>query len=238
MSLACPSLISDISPGLCSAVQNYCERTSAALDAEPVNAVTNAAFLIAAWAGWRLQSRHTDAGAAGIVRALIICTAIVGLGSFLFHTVATRWAEWGDVLPILAFMLMFLWVSLSRFFGWRVWATLGALALFFGSTFTLEAAVPGEFLYGGALYAPPLFTLLAMAAALSRRHLAAGRALFAATCVFLVSLAARMLDMPICPMFPLGSHFLWHIFNALLLYLLMRSVILYAPPSRQASAPG
>ena len=36
------------------------------------------------------------------IEALIIISAVVGLGSFLFHTIATRWAEWGDVLPILA----------------------------------------------------------------------------------------------------------------------------------------
>jgi hypothetical protein len=208
-------------------VQNYCERTSAALDAEPVNAATNAAFLVAAWAAWRLQSRHPDAHPAGLIRALIVCTAIVGLGSFLFHTVATRWAEWGDVLPILAFMLLFLWTSLTCFLGWRVWAKLGALVLFFGSTFTLEAAVPGEVLHGGALYAPALLTLIAMAATLSRRRRAAGRTLYGATAVFLASLTARTLDMPICSAFPLGTHFLWHILNAVLLYLLIRVVVLY-----------
>lgn len=228
MSLACPSLIADISPALCRAVQNYCERTSGALDAEPVNAATNAAFLVAASAAWRLQRRHPEADAVGLVGAMIVCAAIVGLGSFLFHTVATRWAEWGDVLPILAFMLLFLWASLSCFFGWRLWATLGAVAIFFAVTFALEAMVPGEFLHGGALYAPALFILIAIAVALSRRRPTAARAAFGATGVFLLSITARTLDMPICPVFPLGTHFLWHIFNAVLLYLLIRLVILHA----------
>ena len=230
MSLACPSLIAALFTELCRAVQNYCERTSAALDAEPVNAVTNAAFLIAAWAAWRLQSRHRNAGAAELIRAMALCAAIVGLGSFLFHTVATRWAEWGDVLPILAFMLLFLWAALTCFFGWPVRAKLAALSLFFALTFTLEAVVPGAFLHGGALYAPALLTLIVIAAALSRRRPAAGIAAFAATGVFLLSLTARTLDAPICPAFPLGTHFLWHIFNAVLLYLLIRLVVLYGSP--------
>ena len=235
MSLACPSLIAGISPDLCLAVQHYCERTSTGLGAEPVNAVTNAAFLVAAWAAWRLRSDHPGGDGEGLIRAMILVTAIVGLGSFLFHTVATRWAEWGDVLPILVFMLLFLWASLTCFFGWRPWAKLGALALFFGATFTLEAVVPGEFLYGGALYAPALLTLIAMAWTLFRRQPAIGSALFNATGVFLVSLTARMLDMPICAMVPLGTHFLWHILNALLLYLLIRVVVLNRP---EPSAPG
>ncbi len=41
--------------------------------------------------------------------------AIVGVGSVTFHTVATRWAEWADVTPILIFMLVFCWAVLSAF---------------------------------------------------------------------------------------------------------------------------
>ncbi len=236
MSLACPSLIADISPALCRAVQNYCERSSTALDAEPINAATNAAFLIAAWAAWRLQSRCSKAGPAALIHAMVLCTAIVGLGSFLFHTVATRWAEWGDVLPILGFMLLFLWTSLTCFFDWLPWSKLVSLALFFGATFTLEAAVPGEFLHGGALYAPALLTLIAIAVALSRHNTGAGGAALGAAAVFAASIAARTLDMPICPIFPLGTHFLWHVLNAVLLYLLIRLVILHGAAQRPVPA--
>ena len=45
MSIACPDFIAALDPALCRAVDHYCERTGPALDAEPVNAITNAAFL-------------------------------------------------------------------------------------------------------------------------------------------------------------------------------------------------
>src|SRR5215472_12061663 len=115
MSLACPSAIAASAAGLCAPVDNYCERTSAALGAEPVNALTNVAFLIAAWAAWRLRSKHPNPAADGILNILIAMIAVVGIGSFLFHTVATRWAEWGDVIPILVFVVVYLWFLLSRF---------------------------------------------------------------------------------------------------------------------------
>lgn len=235
MSLACPSLIAGYDPGLCAAIDHYCERTSSALDAEPVNALTNAAFLIAAVGAWRLQSARPAPGTAGPIRALIVLIAIVGLGSFLFHTVATRWAEWGDVIPILAFMLLFLWLVLSRFLGWSFGSKLVALSCFLAVTLYLEAAVPGTVLWGGALYVPALLVLVAVGAALYRRQRVAARAAFTATGVFLLSLAARMLDMPVCTIFPRGTHFLWHIFNAILLYLLVRLAILYAPSGPAAS---
>ena len=229
MSLACPSLIAHSYPALCSAVAIYCERTTPSLDAEPLNALSNIAFLIAAACAWRLRSHYPDHPASRLVGTLVALIAIIGLGSFLFHTVATRWAAWGDVLPILVFMLLYLWLVLTCFFGWSWSATLVALSIFFAATFGLQSLVPSAFLRGGALYLPALFVMTIIGAALYRQRRAAGKAMFAATGLFFLSFMARSLDAPMCASFPLGTHFLWHVLNAILLYLLLRIGILYAP---------
>ena len=78
----------------------YCERTGAGFWAEPVNAMTNLAFLVAA----------------------------VGVGSFLWHTFATPWAEWADVIPIGLFIAVFLASFLRRVAGLR-WSAVAALSL-------------------------------------------------------------------------------------------------------------
>jgi hypothetical protein len=226
VSLSCPSFIGSHYPELCAPVDNYCERVSAAFDAEPINALTNVAFLIAAWAAWKLhRQRHQPAGA-GLIQALIATMAIVGLGSFLFHTVATRWAEWGDVLPILVFMLLYLWLALSSFFGWPIWLKFLSVLLYFSVTFYLEAALPARVLWGGALYLPTIVAMTAIGAALYQRHSSAARPLFVATGVFLLSFSFRTLDSRVCSVFPIGTHFLWHLLNATLLYLLVRAAIL------------
>jgi hypothetical protein len=237
LSLTCPSFIANHYPDLCRAVDNYCERTSSALAAEPINALTNAAFLIAAWGVWRLYADRPNPRVRRLVQALIVIMVFVGLGSFLFHTIATRWAEWGDVIPILVFMLLYLWLVLTCFFGWSFWLKLIALAFFFAVTVYLEAAVPSSILWGGALYLPTLLALVAVSAALHRRQPAAGKAMFSATGVFLLSFTARTLDARICTVFPLGTHFLWHILNATLLYLLVRAPILYAPSRMPTATP-
>jgi hypothetical protein len=229
MSLSCPDMFYAISPELCRSVDNYCERTDSTLWAEPINAFTNAAFLLAAWYAWRSSARHPDHPQRRLIQILIIVTGIVGPGSFLFHTVATRWAEWGDVIPILAFMLLFLWLLFTCFFHWSGWLKLAALAVFFAVTFYLELAVPGTVLWGGALYAPTILVLIASAAALYRVEPTAAPAMVGATFVFLPSFTARTFDAQICPLFPLGTHFLWHLLNALLLFLLVRLIILGAP---------
>jgi hypothetical protein len=75
--------------------------------------------------------------------------------------------------------------------------------------------------------------MIAISVALHYRQPAAGRDMVVATGVFVLSFIARTLDMPVCPAFPLGAHFLWHLLNAILLYLLMRAAILHAENGRE-----
>ena len=70
-------------------VNGYCERTDASYWSEPLNAVSNAAFLIAAALCWRMTGR--DPGA----RLLVVILAAIGVGSYLFHTHARIWAMLG-----------------------------------------------------------------------------------------------------------------------------------------------
>jgi CHASE2 domain-containing sensor protein len=80
----------------------YCERVDASFWAEPVNALTNLAFLVAAgaaYAAWRGSEARDPFGL-----ALIGVTVAIGLGSFAFHTLATRGAALLDVIPIAIFV--------------------------------------------------------------------------------------------------------------------------------------
>ena len=125
----------------------YCERMGPEFWAEPVNAVTNAAFLIAA--GWVLvvlrREGRLEAGT-GLLLALL--TAI-GIGSFLFHTVATRWAALADVLPIMLFILAYLALTMRRGFRLTWWWAGGITLAFLPASFAVSSAVGA--LAGGAL---------------------------------------------------------------------------------------
>ena len=99
-------------------IYNYCERGGdAAFWAEPLNAVSNAAFIIAALFATREflsrpsgQRRAAEAG-------LILLVYVIGIGSFLFHTYATRWAAIADTAPIGLFMLAYFAYALRRYLG-------------------------------------------------------------------------------------------------------------------------
>ncbi|MFM1813784.1 MAG: hypothetical protein RLZ98_479 [Pseudomonadota bacterium] len=234
MSLSCPSFIEEFAPSLCRPVDLYCERTSAAFDAEPVNAITNAAFLIAAIAIWRLvsgaRSHHPYSAS---VKLLALIVFAVGAGSFAFHTVGTKWAEWADVIPILLFMVAYLWIILGALFFWSAWLKLPAVATFFvltywlsleSTTALLTPLMPAK-LAEGAMYVPTLILMMAMAIATMGRRPGTSRMFLVAGGVFTLSFLARTLDGPLCQILPLGTHFLWHILNATVLYLLCRALV-------------
>ena len=52
-----------------------------------------------------------------------------------------------------------------------------------------------------------------------------GRALLTAGVLFAASIALRIADLPLCGAFPLGTHFLWHILNAAVIYAVLYGAI-------------
>jgi len=217
-------------------VDIYCERTSAAWDAEPFNAISNIAFLFAAWAAWNIQRKRPNAALRRPIRALCIIIAVVGAGSLTFHTIATQWAEWADVIPILVFMIFYCWLILTVFFKWPFWLRALTTFAFLAATLFLESDAFQSVLWGGAMYLPTLFFLMTAGIGIWRIDADAGKAFFAAAGLFAISFTARTIDEPLCSYLPIGTHYFWHIFNAAVLFLLVRTIILHAPGGDKAAS--
>lgn len=193
------------------AVDGYCERLAPGLWAEPVNLLTNIAFLGAAVV---MRRRVRDATG----RALCGLLFAIGLGSALFHSVATAWAALADVLPIAGFVLLYLYAANRDFLGWgRVRAAFGTLAFlpFSAALVPLFAALPGFRL--SAVYWPVPLLIALYALLLRARAPATARGLAAGAALLALSLLARSLDGPLCAALPLGTHWLWHLLNAAML---------------------
>ncbi len=199
----------------------YCERTDASFWSEPVNALSNAAFLIAAAVAFRLWRRGDRDDWPAL--ALIGVVAAVGIGSFVFHTVATRAAILADVIPIAIFIYGYLLLALVRFLHLKAVAAGAIVVAFAAGAQALAASAPPRLLNGSVGYLPALAALIAVA--LSAGEPAARRSLgLAARCS-----RSRWHSAPpiraICAEFPLGSHFVWHVLNAVVLYMLLRTAI-------------
>jgi len=221
----------------------YCER---GLDpgfwAEPLNAVSNAAFVLAAFAGLALW-RARPAGQREIVTLVLIALVLaIGIGSFLFHTLATRWAAIADTAPITVFMVAYLAYALRRLVGLPWWGVALGTAVFIVA---LPAAATlrcggGPCLNGSVGYLPAFAALMLIGTVLRVQGRPAGSSLLAAGLIFLVALTARSLDRALCPYTILtaaggvGTHVLWHVFNGALLFVLLRAAILHGVPSAAA----
>ncbi len=196
------------------AVDSYCERLDAAFWAEPLNAATNLAFLVAAAVmAWRLRGARLP-----YANILIAILTAIGIGSFLFHTFATRWAGLADTLPILLFILAYIFAATRDFLGASPRLAALAVAAFFpfaALTVPLFALIPG--LGSSAGYTPVPVLLLSYAVALRRRAPDTARNMALAGALLIVSLTFRTLDAPLCAVWPPGTHFVWHILNGLLL---------------------
>lgn len=219
----------------------YCERLGPGIWAEPANALTNAAFLIAAWAGWRAAHRRDRLD--WPLAVLIAITALVGIGSFLFHTVATVWAMIADVVPIQLFIVGYFALAMRRFAGLGRGLSAVATGLFVGASAWGGAALAdmvGARLNGSESYLPPLAALVAVGLVLLalEGRAAAGRSLLVAAAIFAVSLAFRTADAAVCYTFPLGTHFLWHALNGLLLGYLLVAMARLGAPASAPSRPG
>jgi hypothetical protein len=50
---------------------------------------------------------------------------------------------------------------------------------------------------------------------------------FKAAALFAISLTFRSIDMTICPSLAIGTHFLWHLLNGIVLYILVKALMDY-----------
>jgi hypothetical protein len=209
----------------------YCERTGPGLLAEPVNAITNLAFLLAAAACWRLATRQGILSAD--IRLLTGLMAAIGIGSGLFHTFATSWSQVLDILPILLFQVAYLWIYGRRMIGMGTgWLVTSAVLLV--STALAGRQFP-DLLNGSLIYAPAVVLLLSLGTYHYRHADIQPGLLLQATGVFLLSLSMRTMDEAVCAHLPLGTHFLWHLLNGLLVYLIVRGLLLNLPASSRQS---
>ena len=212
---------------LFTSIDNYCERTGPEIWSEPLNALTNLAFVAAGIVGIVLCRRH---GADRFAVLLSWWAVVIGVGSGLFHTFANGITLYADVLPIIAFILLLNWYVLTRFLDVRAMMALAVLVAFYLVAGALTGFAPAslrEATNGTIGYLPAFLGLLFFGGWLSRRGHAAARHMYWAAGLFVVSACFRSVDMALCADVPIGTHFLWHSLNSLVLGVLLAGVARY-----------
>jgi len=203
-------------------LDHYCERVLPTLWDEPLNVISNLAFLIAAYLIIKQLSKPARQHLPWDLWLLILLIPVIGAGSTLWHILAVQWTLWADRIPIIFFISVFLLSSLIR--ALRV-APVNALMLFllFHMLNTLvQLTVAPDTFNGSLFYVPAALFLTGMTAILWLQHNASCKVyFFHATLVFYMAIALRTLDLTLCDSVRTGTHFIWHILIGLSIYLLM-----------------
>jgi len=192
-------------------IDGYCERTDFTYWSEPLNALTNLAFIVAALIFWR---RSTGVAMARVLSAILFT---IGIGSFLFHTHATIWASVADVVPIGIFILVYLFVVNRDMVPMGGWMALFATALFIPYAAALVPVLNRIPFVAISNFYWTVPILLCLYAAFLRRRPGISRGFLFGAALLSLSIIIRSLDEILCSVWPPGTHFIWHILNGIML---------------------
>ena len=203
----------------------YCERLNTSFWAEPVNALSNIAFIITGIAALILIRRNKETKNWQLI-TLAILAFIVGIGSFIFHTFATVLTSWGDNIPIIIFVSFLLYLVFIRAFNVRPFISILYLIAYSIANVLFLKLFGDKLFHGSIAYVPILLIFLFIGLVTRHQKPTLSNNLLLSAVIFFISIIFRSIDGLVCPQFPIGTHFIWHILNAVSMYFQMRAVII------------
>ena len=193
----------------------YCEFVSNFWIHEPLNAITNFGFLIGAYFLYRfVKVNKCNIGLGAILISLMV---ILGLGSLAWHSYRVVPTLLLDEIPIYIFIIFtfyFLIQSLTRSHKLTLTISFFSALIYYA----IFAYVPGVNISNGVLkyvFALLIFLILNV---LIVKKFGSGYNFFLPLSIFILAIVFRIVDLYICPIFPVGTHFIWHILIALTMY--------------------
>ncbi len=203
-----------------------CERTASHWYSEPINTISNLGFIYVAWAIYRYYRAHEDIGGRWIVdiHALTFLTFLIGVNSILFHAFPSPITELMDTIPIVMFIIIYFTSVLFRIGRVNLFQGIICLVAFVGFSHMLVHQFPRA-LNDSIGYLSSMIALVAIAVYLHLKARPSSTHFMMAAIIGITSLFCRSIDQEVCDIFPLGTHFLWHILNATLLYILLKQII-------------
>lgn len=208
----------------------YCERVDSTFWAEPLNALSNFAFIFASLLLFRLYFKSKLQSYPFLFLSTLLF--LIGIGSFLFHTYANIWSQYADTVPIWSFVLFYILFSARIVFEASWTNTLKVIAVvlsfvYIGFDLSNSMNLENDLSLNGSIqYAPALFLLGVFSFLLYLKKSASYKYGFYALGIFILSLFFRTADMNLCESIGVGTHFIWHILNAWMLYYLLYIVFL------------
>ena len=197
----------------------YCERVNDNFFNEPINTISNIFFLIISVFTYKLQKELKVKKIFYLLPILIVC---IGLGSFFFHLKPNTITLYLDVIPIFLFSILF--IILFNKYELKISVLNNTLFIFsYILLFIFVTPILSyEFMNGSEFYFVNYLVLAIYTIILFFKKSQTFKLTFLAFLVFNFSIILRTIDNLVCNIFSIGTHFLWHIINAYLLFILSK----------------
>ena len=208
-------------------IDKYCERTHEGLWAEPLNVVTNLAFVIVLFLLFKYFNKHFKGQYLKYwdISLLLFFLFCLSIGSTLWHLFAQRWALMADVIPILLFINVFLLSCFVRVLKFSAWQAALAFVVYQAMNFAVQKQFDINTLNGSIFYVPILLYLAIIMVFTCRMGKSLCQYYVLSVTLFAIALVLRTLDLSACDVFPLGTHFIWHTLISMMIYALTMSLM-------------
>jgi len=208
----------------------YCEQPLFQHFFEPLNTLTNLFFVLA---GIILIFQLKKAKALTLpaiwLSSLLI---IIGIGSLLWHLYRSDFTLLIDLIPIALFIFSYLVAYVLKVTHQVLFRILLIAGFFIYAPLItiLVNRLSLDFLgNGGAPYLVSISYLAVIQLFNLWKKVPVIRQSLVIVIVFFLSLLFRQLDMVLCDQIHFGTHFIWHILNAVTLYLMIRLLYIRSP---------
>jgi hypothetical protein len=207
-------------------IYGLCERAAPGILQEPLNTLTNLGFLIAAFFIYKLYRNNPDYEAKKLwdIYVLNILMVCIGIASISFHTAPSYYTEIADTAFIVIFIVVYFTSAMFRIINLKKYPVLICMMAFVFTTKALVSYFPNA-LNDSVAYLSSMAAIIFIAFYLNLKRRAAATAFMMASIIGCVSLFFRVVDKEVCDVVPTGTHFLWHIFNSILIYILMKQLL-------------
>ena len=151
---------------------------------------------------------------------------LISIGSFVFHLKPNLITLLMDVVPIFLFSLSFIYLVNKNLLKISNFSNLSYLIFFSLTTFIVPPYLNFEFLNGSESYISNYLFLFFYSLIFYFRNYPERNLLLISFLIFNFALFFRTIDNEICQNYTNGTHFLWHMINSYLLFLLSYIFIL------------
>jgi len=194
--------------------------------AEPLNALTSIGFFIAAFLTYLHCRNHPEVKHERKldIYIIIFLIALIGAASITFHMAPSKYTELFDIITIVTFIHFYFFSFLVRVANLKLFNIIVVYLAFSGTTHMLVSQFPNA-MNDSIAYLSSIVAVIFMSFYMNIKRRAASIDLFIASIIGMTSLFFRSIDNYVCDQIPIGTHFIWHVFNAILIYLLMKQLV-------------